>query len=139
MDLLRAARRFAFAPPLSLLAAITVPVALAFSAAPSFAADAQAGQSVFATQCSSCHTVKPAQHGFGPSLAGVLGRKAGSADGFGNYTPAMKQSGLTWDAATLDSFLAASTAKVPGTAMAVSVTSAQDRADVIAYLATLGS
>lgn len=109
----------------------------AVSGAHAQAGDIKAGQVVFGGQCASCHTVTPGQHAFGPSLAGVVGRKAGTAPGF-TYTPAMKGSELTWDAATLDSFLASSTQKVPGTSMAVAVPSAKDRADVIAYLATQG-
>jgi len=100
--------------------------------------DSKPGQAVFDGQCASCHTVKPGQHGFGPSLAGVVGRKAGTSAGF-DYTPAMKGSGLSWDAATLDAFLADSSKKVPGTAMAVAVPSEKDRADVIAFLAAQGA
>jgi cytochrome c2 len=102
------------------------------------AGDAGAGKEVFANQCASCHTTVPGKHGFGPSLAAVLGRKSGSEAGY-KYSDAMANAGLTWDAATLDQFLAASTTKVPGTAMAVSLTDAKARADVIAYLTTLGA
>lgn len=122
-------RRLLFSPSLALICA---------TGAHAQAGDAKAGQAVFDGQCASCHTVKPGQHGFGPSLAGTVGRKAGIASGF-SYTPAMKGAGLTWDPATLDVFLANSTQKVPGTAMSVAVPSAKDRADVIAYLATQGA
>ena len=74
----------------------------------------------------------------GPLLIGVVGRKAGAVPGY-NYSAAMKSSGLTWDEATLDSFLATPMKKVPGTSMPVGVASAKDRADMIAYLATLVS
>src|SRR5262249_17782583 len=99
----------------------------------SAAGDAVAGKTVFATQCSSCHTVQVGKHGFGPSLAGVFERKAGSLAGFG-YSPAMAHVGLVWDEKNLDEFLAASTQKVPGTSMAVFLPNAVDRANVIAYL-----
>src|ERR1700716_2048366 len=56
--------------------------------------DAAAGKTVFANQCASCHTVEVGKNGFGPSLAGVLGRKAGSLAGF-TYSPAMAQARLT--------------------------------------------
>ena len=52
--------------------------------------DATAGKTVFANQCSSCHTTEVGKNGFGPSLAEVVGRKAGSLAGF-NYSPAMAQ------------------------------------------------
>lgn len=98
--------------------------------------DAAAGKMAFENQCSSCHTTVVGKNGFGPSLAGVVGRKAGSLDGY-TYTPAMMNSHLTWDAATIDSFITNSVAKVPGTSMPVQVGDAATRANIIAYLATL--
>ena len=72
------------------------------------------GAQVFAT-CRACHTLQAgAKSGLGPNLHGLFGRKAGSVAGF-NYSPALKASGLVWDAQTLDQFLAAPTTKVPGT------------------------
>jgi alcohol dehydrogenase (cytochrome c) len=103
----------------------------------SAAGDAAAGKTVFANQCASCHTIEAGKNGFGPSLAAVLGRKAGGLAGF-TYSPAMAQAGLTWDEKNLDEFLTSSTAKVPGTSMPVQLPSASDRANVIAYLETLG-
>ena len=99
--------------------------------------DAAAGKTVFANQCASCHTVEVGKNGFGPSLAAVVGRNAGGLAGFG-YSPAMAHAGLTWDEKTLDEFLTNSTQKVPGTSMPVSLPNASDRANVIAYLETLG-
>jgi alcohol dehydrogenase (cytochrome c) len=100
------------------------------------AGDVAAGKTVFDTQCSNCHTTVAGKNGFGPSLDGVVGRRAGGLGGY-TYSSAMANSGLTWDATTLDQFLASSTTKVPGTLMAVSVTDPTARANVIAYLATL--
>jgi alcohol dehydrogenase (cytochrome c) len=99
--------------------------------------DTAAGKTVFENQCSSCHTTEVGKNGFGPSLAGVVGRKSGSLASF-KYSPALEQAGLVWDEKNLDEFLANSTKKVPGTAMPVSLPSANDRANVIAYLATFG-
>jgi alcohol dehydrogenase (cytochrome c) len=101
------------------------------------AGDAAAGKTVFENQCAACHATEAGKQGFGPSLAAVVGRKSGTLPGF-NYTPAMANAHLTWDAATLDAFLASSTQKVPGTSMPVALPDATARADVIAYLATLG-
>jgi len=101
------------------------------------AGDAAAGKTVFANQCASCHTTEVGKNGFGPSLAAVLGRKAGGLAGF-TYSPAMAQAGLVWDEKNLDEFLTSSTAKVPGTSMPVQLPSASDRANVIAYLETFG-
>src|SRR5271165_1016242 len=101
------------------------------------AGDAAAGKNVFANQCSSCHTIEVGKNGFGPSLAGVYERKAGSLAGY-TYSPAMVQSGLTWDEKTLDLFLTSSTKEVPGTSMPVSLPNGTDRSNVIAYLESLG-
>lgn len=67
--------------------------------------------------CAACHAVEPGKHGIGPSLAGVLGAEAGHAAGF-EYSGAMLASGLTWDEATLDRYLANPRQVVPGTTMA---------------------
>src|ERR1700680_1593168 len=99
--------------------------------------DAAAGKTVFENQCASCHSTGAGGEGFGPSLAGVVGRKSGTAAGFG-YSAAMANAGLTWDAAALDAFLASTTQKVPGTSMSVEISEAGDRSNVIAYLQTLG-
>ncbi|MEO6688024.1 MAG: c-type cytochrome, partial [Dokdonella sp.] len=100
-------------------------VAFALSLAPSAyaAGDAVAGKGVFDAQCMACHTIVAGKNGFGPSLAGVIGRKSGALAGY-TYSQAMANAGLTWDAKTIDEFIAASTTKVPGTAMQVSVTDA---------------
>src|SRR6266853_3088705 len=112
--------------------------ALIFCVARAYAAgDAAAGKTVFANQCASCHTIEAGKNGFGPSLAAVLGRKAGGLAGF-TYSPAMAQAGLIWDEKNLDEFLTSSTQKVPGTSMPVSPPNPADRANVIAYLKTLG-
>ncbi len=65
------------------------------------AADAEAGKTVF-NKCKACHQIgEGAKNAVGPHLDGVVGRKAGTAEGF-NYSEAMKNSGLTWDEATLN-------------------------------------
>jgi cytochrome c2 len=69
-------------------------------------------------------------------LAGVVGRKAASAAGF-HYTQALSKSGRVWTPAALDVFLTAPSKDVPGTNMPVATASAKDRADLIAYLATV--
>ena len=69
---------------------------------------------------------------------GVVGRHAGSLAGV-NYTQALKNYDVVWDAASLDTFLTSPFAAVPGTTMPISIPSASDRADVIAYLQTLST
>lgn len=88
------------------------------------------------TQCQICHAVEPGQNGIGPSLAGVFGRGAGSVTGF-SYTEGMRSSGLTWNQATLDRYLADPSGVVPGTTMAVGPLDAAQRRAIIEYLKTL--
>ena len=102
--------------------------------APAFGADASAGKAVFHTQCALCHSAQPGDNGGaqGPNLLNVFGRHAASNSEFG-YTPALKKSGLTWDAATLDRFLTSPTTVVPGSMMVVPVPDNTERANLIAY------
>jgi glucose/arabinose dehydrogenase/cytochrome c2 len=112
-------------------------IACLAGAAPSLAQDVEAGKVIFQQQCALCHTAETGDGGGaqGPALGGVVGRAAASNPDF-SYTPALKSSGLTWDAATLDHFLAAPTQAVPGSAMVIPVPNDEDRADLVAYLAT---
>lgn len=98
--------------------------------------DAAAGERTFA-QCAVCHAVEPGRSGIGPSLHGVFGRAAASVEGF-NYSPAMRESGLTWTAEALGDYLESPQRTVPGTRMSFAgLRDPQQRADVIAYLETL--
>ena len=101
------------------------------------AQDAAAGATVFKTQCSICHSVAAGKNLVGPSLFGVVGRQAGQVPGF-HYSPANKESGLTWDAATLDRYLTDPQAVVPKTTMPYpGLKDDTKRANLIAYLSTL--
>jgi cytochrome c len=99
------------------------------------AQDAAAGKAVFA-QCTACHSTD-GSNGTGPSLQGIAGRKAGSFPGF-RYSRAMKNAGRTWDAASLDAYIANPQGTVPGNLMPFSgIADAKQRADLVAYLLTL--
>lgn len=99
------------------------------------AASVDAGRQVFA-QCAACHSVD-GRNGVGPSLKGVLGRRAGTVPGF-RYSRALKTSGKTWDADTLSAYVANPQAVVPGNHMPFSgLPDAAERADLLAYLSTL--
>jgi cytochrome c len=101
------------------------------------AQDANAGVKVFQTYCSICHTVQPDRNLVGPSLFGVVNRPSGHIPGF-HYSEANRKSGITWDVATLDRYLTAPRQVVPGTLMTFpGVKDTKQRADLIAYLATL--
>ena len=95
--------------------------------------EARRGAEVYA-RCAACHAL--AYDRVGPRHCGLLGRKAGSVAGF-DYSPAMKRSGIVWNMKTLDRFLAAPLERVPGTTMTYAgIPDAQERADLIAYLAS---
>ena len=106
-------------------------LALAAAAA---AQGAPNGEDIFATRCGMCHVAEGG--GPGPSLTGVVGRKAASRPDF-PYTPALKGANLTWTSAALDHFLTDPEKAVPGTAMVVPVPDDKERAALIAYLASL--
>ena len=105
---------------------------LAQSGAPD---DVGAGQQVYETRCSFCHG-EGGVGGQGPTLIGAVGRKAAAVPNFA-YTPALKASGLDWTTSNLDRFLTNPATTVPGTSMPMSVPDTKERADLIAYLASL--
>ena len=95
--------------------------------------DATAGEKVF-KKCKACHVIDKEKNRLGPHLVGVFGREAGAVDGF-KYSKAMMESGITWDEATLDAYLADPKGYVPKNKMAfVGLKKEDDRANVIAYL-----
>ena len=99
--------------------------------------DVKAGEIVFKRTCGVCHTVEVGKNKIGPSLAGVVGRKAGSLEGF-KYSEAMKNANVTWSDETLDKYLTDPKAFVPGNRMTFAgVKKAEDRKAVIAYLASI--
>lgn len=98
------------------------------------AGDAKRGAQLF-QQCMACHSVQAGEHLTGPSLAQAAGHKAGTAQGFQRYSDALKRSGVTWDDAALDKWLANPEKFIPGTGMTFpGVRDAQARQDLIAYL-----
>ena len=99
----------------------------------SFTGDAEKGKAAFTT-CQTCHAIDAGVNKIGPSLHGVVGRKAGSIAGF-TYSDANKTSGITWSEAKLFQYLENPQRVVPGTKMSFPGWSdPQKRADVIAYL-----
>ena len=104
-----------------------------------FAQDVAAGEKAFVV-CRACHQIGPtAKIAVGPVLNGVVGRQAGTYPGY-TYSTANKNSGLTWDEATLKEYLKNPRAKVPGTKMIFpGLTKDEDIDNVIAYLKQFGA
>ena len=98
------------------------------------AQDAAAGERVFA-QCRACHQVgETAKNAVGPVLNGLFGRKAGTVEGY-NYSPANKNSGITWDEAIFREYIKDPKAKIPGTKMVYAGLKDEQRVnELIAYL-----
>ena len=92
--------------------------------------DAARGKAVFEKRCTGCHAMDGDREG--PRLAGVFGRKAGSVPGF-NYSAGLKNSGITWNEATLEKWLSDPDNLVKDTTMDFHVPKAQERSDLIAY------
>jgi len=95
------------------------------------AGDPAKGEALYA-RCQGCHSIE--RNRVGPMHQGLFGRAAGSVAGFA-YSKAMRESGIVWDEASLDDFLAHPRETVPGTKMTYAgIADAQERADLIAWL-----
>lgn len=101
-------------------------------------AEVSAGEQYFMRKCSSCHdSEKSSVHGKGPNLWNVFGRKAGSAKGFA-YSDAMRQSGHTWNYATLNYYLTNTKRAVPGRIMNFKgIRKDKDRAKLLRFLSSM--
>ncbi len=120
-----------------LILSVSVMAAISFSAASFADGDAAKGAKVF-KKCKACHTVNDGGKNLvGPNLFGIVGMKAAQVKGY-KYSKAMKASGLTWDEATLDTYLKKPKALVKKTKMTfIGLKKDKQRANVIAYLKTL--
>ena len=95
------------------------------------AGDAKAGEAIY-ERCLACHAL--AYDRTGPRHCGLFGRRAGGVSGYA-YSEAMKKSKITWNAQTLDRFLANPMKAIPGTSMGYAgIADAKERRDLIAYL-----
>ena len=103
--------------------------------APVLAEDVAKGEKVF-KRCKACHYADKEKNKTGPYLVDVIGRKAGSIDGY-KYSKAMRESQLVWDDATLTAYLKAPKKFLKGTKMAFAgLKKEADIKNVIAYLKT---
>jgi cytochrome c len=96
-------------------------------------ADAQRGEKLF-EECRACHAAERGVHGVGPNLHGVFGRRAAALEDF-RFSPALKKSGITWTAQTMDAYVADPQKAVPANRMPYAgMPEARDRADLIEYM-----
>ena len=105
-----------------------------FTIVPGYAQDAASGEKIF-VQCKACHQIgENAKNAVGPVLNGLFGRKAGTIEGY-SYSPANKNSGITWDEATFREYIKDPKAKVPGTKMTFpGLKDPKQIDDIVAYL-----
>ena len=96
------------------------------------------GQVAFNNSCRTCHSFKAGDNRLGPSLHGIVGRKAGSMEGFA-FSSAMKGSGITWDVSNLDQFIENPDKVVHGNGMKPfgGIADAGERKKIVDYLGTL--
>lgn len=95
---------------------------------------AASGETLFA-KCAACHSLEAGKNLIGPSLHGIIGRKAASVEDF-SYSAAMKASGLTWTEAQLSAFIEKPQTLVPGTRMSFpGLADPVERSALIAYIA----
>ena len=102
------------------------------------AADAGAGERLF-RQCGACHKVEDGANGTGPHLYGLVGRNVGSVSGY-DYSGSLVAVADVWSPENLNGFLTNPREYAPGTKMGYSgMKSVEDRANLIAWLATIGN
>ena len=118
-------------PLIGLLSIVLADTTYATDCAP----DQGRGAQVFANECAVCHSVAKGMTGMmGPNLAGVVGRKSGSLEGF-NYSQAMRNKDIDWQAENIAQLITQPQAFVPGTYMPyMGLASADDRQAVVCFL-----
>jgi len=120
---------------ITLGAALSVAAVISAGGASAQSGNEARGERLFNQQCRACHTLaKDGASTVGPNLHGLLGRKAGSTEGFSS-SDAMKASGIVWDDKTLMEYLKDPKGRVPGTKMVYAgLKQEAQQADMIAFL-----
>jgi cytochrome c len=95
--------------------------------------DAVKGKALYESRCTACHSLDHSR--IGPAHRGVFGRHVAQVAGF-DYSPALRRSHVVWNAKPLDRWLTNPEAFIPGQKMGYTVPDGQDRADIIAFLAS---
>jgi len=96
-----------------------------------------AGRALFDKECHRCHADTSTDPSYGPTLVGVIGRPAGSIEGY-DYSEALAVSGIVWTRPALRAWMADNTGFMPGTRMRhVGISDATVQDFILAYLASL--
>lgn len=120
-----------------LIGGLMLATGLLFAGGALAAGDAAAGKAIFSRTCQNCHSVDVGVNKVGPSLYGVIGRRAGAVEGF-IYSDALRISDKTWSVEELKHYLANPRGELHGVRMDFKgLPSEADRDDVIAYLQSL--
>ena len=120
---------------MKVLTAFVSLAALMAVSGPALAGDAAVGADTYKRKCKACHSTEAGKHSGGPSLFGIMGRKAASTD-FKKYL-GLKEMDFVWDATNLDAFLTYPKKFVGSKSMAIKVKNPEDRANLMAYMETL--
>lgn len=98
------------------------------------------GKVAFNSNCRTCHSMDEGDHRLGPSLHDIVGREAGSSEGYG-FSRAMKESKVVWNAETLDRFIRNPNGVIPGNNMKPygGISDAKLRARIVSYLSEASS
>jgi cytochrome c len=109
-----------------------------YATAPLARTESRDPQVAYNNACRTCHSMREGDHRLGPSLQGVVGRKAGSVEGF-QFSSAMKGSNIVWDEQNLDEFIANPDKVVHGNAMKPygGIDDAEQRKEIVAYLKSI--
>lgn len=81
------------------------------------ASPADDGQAAYNNHCRTCHSTKEGDNRLGPSLYRIFGAKAGAASGYASYSQGLRNSGITWDEAALQKFIADPDTVIPSNNM----------------------
>ncbi len=118
----------------ALAASMVLSAGLMFTVPAQAEGDADNGAKIF-RRCQACHTVEEGKNRVGPSLHNIMGREAGTLEGFARFSTAMKDSGIVWNDETLHGYLENPREYIPGNSMAFpGLRKEEDRDDVIAFL-----
>lgn len=126
----------------ALIASLLLSVAVAVPASAEVTAAGQkamvaAGKIMFDQRCHVCHSENPETASYGPTLKGIIGRQAGSVEGF-EYSDALTNSGIVWTEESLRAWIANNTAMMPGTRMRhVGIDDKAEQDFLIAYLRSI--